>query len=146
MFRILGDASAQYLKCTAPSYDKLGFKYSSPENSLEAFRQNYKPMKMQFSLPKLSNHRPLTRAMIRDFARHTRIEHLNVKLIFKILIMAQPANNKIVRHCKTRWVKNCYLLATAKRRHNGIILDNPMTGRHDAIMNKTDNGLIDYNF
>ena len=46
--------SAQYLECTASSYDKLGFKYPSPEHNLEAFRPNYKPMKLQLSVPELS--------------------------------------------------------------------------------------------
>ena len=46
--------SAQYLECTASSYEKLGFKYLSPEHNLEAFRSNYKPMKPQLSVPELS--------------------------------------------------------------------------------------------
>ena len=47
--------SAQYLECTASSYDKLGVKYPSPEHNLEAFRPNYKPVKRQFSVPELSS-------------------------------------------------------------------------------------------
>ena len=46
--------SAQYLKCTAQSYEKLGFKYPSPELILEAYPPNYKPMKLQLSVPELS--------------------------------------------------------------------------------------------
>ena len=46
--------SAQYLECTAPSYNKLGFKYPLPEHNLEAFRQNYKPMKRPIYVPEQS--------------------------------------------------------------------------------------------
>ena len=51
-------SSAQYLECTASSYDKLGFKYPSPEHNLEAFRPNYKTMKLQLSVPELSTSAP----------------------------------------------------------------------------------------
>ena len=50
--------SAQYLECTAPSYGKLGFKYPLPKHNLEAFLQNYKPMKLQLSVPDLSTSAP----------------------------------------------------------------------------------------
>ena len=50
--------SAQYLECTASSYETLGFKYPSPEHNLIAFRQNYKPMKPQLSVPELSTSAP----------------------------------------------------------------------------------------
>ena len=50
--------SAQYLECTASSYDKLRFKYPWPEHNLEAFRPNYKPMKLQLSVPELSTSAP----------------------------------------------------------------------------------------
>ena len=50
--------SAQYLECTASSYYKLGFKYPSPEHNLEAFRLNYKPMKLQLSVPELPTSAP----------------------------------------------------------------------------------------
>ena len=50
--------SAQYLECTAPSYNKLGFKYPLPEHNLEAFRQNYKPMKRPISVPEQSTSAP----------------------------------------------------------------------------------------
>ena len=46
--------SGQYLECTALSYNKLGFKYPLPEHNLEAFRQNYKPMKRPISVPEQS--------------------------------------------------------------------------------------------
>ena len=49
---------AQYLECTASSYDKLGFKYPSPEHNLEAFRPNHKPMKLQLSVPELPTSAP----------------------------------------------------------------------------------------
>ena len=45
---------AQYLECTTSSYDKLGLKYPLPQHNLEAFRPNYKPMKLQLSVPELS--------------------------------------------------------------------------------------------
>ena len=50
--------SAQYPEHNAPSYEKLGFKYPSPEYNLEAFRQNYKPIKMQLSVPEVSTSAP----------------------------------------------------------------------------------------
>ena len=50
--------SAQYLECTAPSNNKLGFKYPLPEHNLEAFRPNYKPMKLQLSVPELPTSAP----------------------------------------------------------------------------------------
>ena len=50
--------SAQYLECTASSYDKLGFKYPSPEHNLEAFRLNHKPMKLQLFAPELPTSAP----------------------------------------------------------------------------------------
>ena len=50
--------SAQYLECTAPSYNKLGFKYLLPEHNLEAFRQNYKPMKWSISVSEQSTSAP----------------------------------------------------------------------------------------
>ena len=51
--------SAHYLECTAPSYNKLGFRYPLPEHNLEAFRQNYKPMKRPISVPEQSQLAPL---------------------------------------------------------------------------------------
>ena len=84
--------SAQYLECTASSYDKLGFKYPSPEHNLEAFRPNYKPMKLQLSVPELSTSAP-TWAIMRDLARFTRSEHLNVEMALKVKITTHPANN-----------------------------------------------------
>ena len=80
---------AQYLECTASSYDKLGFKYPWPEHNLEAFRPNYKPMKPQLSVPEL----PTTWATMRDLSRFTRSEHLNVKMVSKGKITTHPANN-----------------------------------------------------
>ena len=90
--------SAQYMECTASSYDTLGFKYHSPEHNLEAFRPNrYKPMKLQLSVPELSISAP-TWAIMRDLARFPRREHLNVKMASKIKITAHPPYNYIVRH------------------------------------------------
>ena len=43
--------STQYLEFTAPNYNKLGFKYPSPEHNLRAFQQNYNPMKRLISVP-----------------------------------------------------------------------------------------------
>ena len=50
--------STQYRECTASSYDKLGLKYPSPVHNLEAFRPNYKPMKLQLSVPDLPTSAP----------------------------------------------------------------------------------------
>ena len=50
--------SSQYLECTAPSYDKLGFKYPLPEHNLEACQKSYKPMKLQLSVLELSTNAP----------------------------------------------------------------------------------------
>ena len=50
--------SAKYLEYTVSSSDKLGFEYPSPENNLEAFPPNYKPMKLQLSVPELPTSAP----------------------------------------------------------------------------------------
>ena len=39
--------SAQYLECTAPSYDKLGFKCPLPEHNLEAFSTELQANEME---------------------------------------------------------------------------------------------------
>ena len=39
----------QYLECTALNDDRLTFKYHVIEHNLEAFWQNYKPMKLLIS-------------------------------------------------------------------------------------------------
>ena len=54
-FRLLGNI---FSACTARSYDRLGFKYPSPEHNLEAFRSNYKPMRLQLSALKMSTSAP----------------------------------------------------------------------------------------
>ena len=50
--------SVQYLECTAPCHDKLGFKYPSPKHNLEAFRQNYSSMKLLIYVPEQSTSAP----------------------------------------------------------------------------------------
>ena len=49
---------AQHLECTALNYDKLGFKYPSPEHNLEAFLQNHKAKKLLISEPEQSTSAP----------------------------------------------------------------------------------------
>ena len=49
---------AQFLECTAPSYDELWFKRPSPEHNPGALRQKYKPMKVLIYEPELSTSAP----------------------------------------------------------------------------------------
>ena len=84
--------STQYQECTASSYDKLGFKYPSPEHNLEAFRPNYKPMKLQLSVPELPTSSPYV-GDNEGMARFTRREHFNVEMALKIRITTHLAKN-----------------------------------------------------
>ena len=67
-------------------------------------------------------------AIMKNLARCTWNEHLNVKMVSIIKITAHPAKNKIVRHWKYQVGKNCHLLATASCHHNALTLDSALTG------------------
>ena len=84
--------SAQYLECTASSYDKLWFKYPSPEHNPEAFRLNYKPMKLQLSVPELSTSAPYMGDNEELGTVHTE-RTFEWWMALKIRITAHPAKN-----------------------------------------------------